>query len=122
MQRTLSERAHVMQGARARASAPCGKATHRKAKGEPLLAAPGPGLPVHAIATGAVADEFWISVRGPLKHQADALQRLEAQMKELDGVTVDLGTIALSSTKRARCSPATAGCATAVKKIAKHGP
>ncbi len=52
-------------------------------------------LEVREIETSEVDDEFWISVRGPLKHQAAALRALETAMKPLDGVTVDLGTIAL---------------------------
>lgn len=52
-------------------------------------------LEVREIETGDVDDEFWISVRGPLKHQAEALRALEAAMKPLDGITVDLGTITL---------------------------
>lgn len=44
---------------------------------------------------GPVDDEFWISIRGPLKHQADALQALQAACGELPDVTVELGTIAI---------------------------
>jgi ParB-like chromosome segregation protein Spo0J len=51
-------------------------------------------LAVHEVATGQVADEFWIAVRGPLRHQADALLALEAAMKNFDHVTVELGTVA----------------------------
>lgn len=50
-------------------------------------------IEVKEIATGPVQDEFWISIRGPLAHQAIMLQRLEAAAKGLDNVTVDLGTI-----------------------------
>jgi ParB-like chromosome segregation protein Spo0J len=50
-------------------------------------------LEVKEIATGPVDDEFWISVRGPLKDQAGALKALEQAMKPYAGVTVDLGTI-----------------------------
>ena len=32
-------------------------------------------LVVHEIATGDVRDDFWISLRGPMKMQAEALQR-----------------------------------------------
>jgi ParB/Sulfiredoxin domain len=52
-------------------------------------------LEVREIETGDVEDEFWISVRGPLKHQAEMLKRLEKAAKGLDSVTVDLGTIAV---------------------------
>lgn len=51
-----------------------------------------PALVVREVPTGPVADEFWISVRGPLAQQADALQKLEVVMKELAGVRVELGT------------------------------
>jgi hypothetical protein len=54
----------------------------------------GDSLTVHEIATTTVADEFWITVRGPLPHQADALQAMQKAMAGLDGVSVDLGTIA----------------------------
>lgn len=50
-------------------------------------------LEVRTIETGPVDDEFWISVRGPLKDQAAALKALEQAMKPFTGVTVDLGTI-----------------------------
>ena len=52
-------------------------------------------LEVKEIETGDVDDEFWISIRGNLKHQAAALRALEQAMKPFEGVTVDLGTIAL---------------------------
>jgi ParB-like chromosome segregation protein Spo0J len=51
------------------------------------------GLTVQQISTTPVADEFWISIRGPLKHQADALARMRKVLADLDGVSVDLGTI-----------------------------
>lgn len=57
-----------------------------------LFAEPAP-LEVQEIETGPVDDEFWISVRGPLKHQAQALKALELAMKPFPEVTVDLGTI-----------------------------
>jgi ParB-like chromosome segregation protein Spo0J len=50
-------------------------------------------LEVRTIETGDVEDEFWISVRGPLAQQADALKELEAVMKKFAGVSVELGTI-----------------------------
>jgi len=37
-------------------------------------------------------DVFWISIRGPLKDQARALQLLLGVMKELPEVNVALGT------------------------------
>lgn len=39
-----------------------------------------------------VLDEFWISVRGPLVHQAKALQRLQEVMSELP-LDIELGTV-----------------------------
>lgn len=52
----------------------------------------GASLPIREIATGAVNDEFWIAIRGPLAQQAEAIQRFEAAMKELPGVRVEMGT------------------------------
>jgi hypothetical protein len=57
----------------------------------------GAGNVVHEVATSEVYDEFWIAVRGPLKHQADALVALRTAMQPLDGVTVELGTINFDS-------------------------
>lgn len=59
-----------------------------------LLAEPDP-IEVKTIETGPVEDEFWISVRGPLKDQAAALKALEQAMKPFAGVAVELGTINL---------------------------
>lgn len=53
-------------------------------------------IEVKEIETSDVADEFWISVRGPLASQAAALKALEDAMRPIAGVTVDLGTINLS--------------------------
>lgn len=50
-------------------------------------------LEVKEIETGPVDDEFWISVRGPLAQQANALKALEAAMKPYAGVSVEQGTI-----------------------------
>ena len=50
---------------------------------------------VHEIETGPVRDEFWLSIRGPLAQQADALAKLQTVMKDLPGVTVELGTTVL---------------------------
>lgn len=54
-------------------------------------------LEVKEIGTDEVEDEFWISVRGPLKDQAEALKMLETVMAKFPEVTVDLGTIALGA-------------------------
>ena len=51
-------------------------------------------IPVVEVETSEVQDRFWISVRGPLAQQAEALQRLKTFMKEVPGVTVELGTVA----------------------------
>ena len=48
-------------------------------------------LEVKEIETGPVDDEFWISIRGPLVQQANALKALEAAMKPFAGVTVEHG-------------------------------
>jgi len=53
-------------------------------------------LEVREIETGPVADEFWISIRGPLQHQAHALKALQDAMKPYAGVTVEQGTIAMA--------------------------
>lgn len=43
--------------------------------------------------TDEVADVFWISVVGPLKHQAHAIDRLRSVMADLEPVTVEMGTV-----------------------------
>ncbi len=43
--------------------------------------------------TSEVHDVFWISVVGPLKNQAQALDRLRSVMADLEPVTVELGTV-----------------------------
>lgn len=50
-------------------------------------------LEVKEIETGAVQDEFWISIRGSLEQQANVLRALEAAMKPFAGVSVEQGTI-----------------------------
>jgi ParB-like chromosome segregation protein Spo0J len=52
-------------------------------------------LEVKEIETGPVDDEFWISIRGPLAQQANALKALEAAMKPFADVTVEQGTISV---------------------------
>ncbi len=64
------------------------------AEADELLADAADDIDVIEIATGEVADRFWISVRGPLKHQADVLARLQAMMADLPEVEVELGTTA----------------------------
>ena len=53
-------------------------------------------LEVREIETGPVSDEFWISIRGPLQHQAHAFRALQDAMKPYAGVTVEQGTIAMA--------------------------
>lgn len=43
--------------------------------------------------TSEVQDVFWINVVGPLKNQAQALDRLRSVMADLEPVTVELGTV-----------------------------
>lgn len=45
------------------------------------------------VETADLQDDFWITVRGPLKHQAHALQQLRKLQIELPGVVVELGTV-----------------------------
>lgn len=40
-----------------------------------------------------LTDRFWVSIRGPMKHQAKALKAMREAITGLDGVTVELGTI-----------------------------
>lgn len=46
-----------------------------------------------AVETGPVRDVFWINITGPLKHQADVLDRLRAAMGDIEPVTVEMGTV-----------------------------
>lgn len=52
---------------------------------------------VQEVPTGAVQDQFWIAVRGPLPAQAKALQRLREVMRDIEGVEVELGTVTYES-------------------------
>jgi hypothetical protein len=52
-------------------------------------------LEVREIETGPVNDEFWISIRGPLAQQANALKALVQAIKPFAGVTVEQGTISV---------------------------
>lgn len=49
---------------------------------------------IDEIEVSELDSQFWISVRGPLQQQAIALDRLKQVMEELEGVEVELGTIA----------------------------
>ena len=51
-------------------------------------------LMVEEVETGAIADRFWLVVKGPLAQQAQALDRLKEAMADLGDVTVEAGTIA----------------------------
>ena len=56
----------------------------------------GPGgkeATVTEVPTDDVGDRFWIAIRGPLKSQAVALQRLREMMRDVEGVEVELRTI-----------------------------
>ena len=55
----------------------------------------GDPLTVKTVETRDVSDRFWISIRGPLKDQAEALQQLQSVMASLSEVEVELGTIAV---------------------------
>ena len=59
------------------------------------ILAPPADLEVREIETGPVSDEFWISIRGPLQHQAHALKALQEPLKPYAGVSVEQGTIAV---------------------------
>src|SRR5262245_12721003 len=48
---------------------------------------------IEELDVSTVQDRFWISVRGPLAQQAEALQKLKTLMAEIPGVSVELGTI-----------------------------
>ena len=48
---------------------------------------------VFEVDTSFVEDRFWISIRGPLKDQADALKLLTEAMANLADVDVELGTV-----------------------------
>ncbi len=52
----------------------------------------GEDLVIHEIDTTQAKEDFWISVRGPLALQADALQRVRTLMADLPGLAVEIGT------------------------------
>jgi len=49
-------------------------------------------ISVERIETAPVEDRFWVSVRGPLKDQAQVLQKIKLLMKDYPMVEVELGT------------------------------
>jgi len=52
-----------------------------------------PTANVEELDVATVGDRFWISVRGPLASQAQALQKLRALMADIPGVNVEQGTV-----------------------------
>lgn len=57
------------------------------------LLGPASTAKVKSVQTGDVADRFWISIRGPLKQQAYALQRVRDLLAELADVEVEIGSV-----------------------------
>jgi ParB-like chromosome segregation protein Spo0J len=51
------------------------------------------GATVEAVRVGPLEDRFWIAVRGPMKDQAAALQRLTQVMADFPAIEVELGTV-----------------------------
>lgn len=56
-------------------------------------------IEVKAVDTGAVQDRFWISVRGPLASQAEALTAMREVMGKIPGIVIELGTTAVEGEK-----------------------
>jgi hypothetical protein len=57
-----------------------------------LLKTNGGKMPtVRELATSEVADRFWIAVRGPLKHQAETLQKLRDVLQAFPDLEIELG-------------------------------
>jgi hypothetical protein len=56
-----------------------------------LLKSGGKVPTIRELETGPVNDRFWIAVRGPLKAQAKALQRLRDVLAEIPDLEVELG-------------------------------
>lgn len=50
---------------------------------------------VETVNVAPLDDRFWIAVRGPLKDQAVALQRLQTVMAEFPAIEVELGTVGI---------------------------
>lgn len=59
------------------------------------LTASDPELPIREVQTGTVEDRFWISLRGPLRLQADVLGRLKEMIEERPEVSLDVGVLSL---------------------------
>ena len=52
-------------------------------------------LDIYEVSKDPVADEFWISIRGPLAEQADVLLALDKAIGKIPNVSLELGTIVL---------------------------
>ncbi len=52
-------------------------------------------MEIKEVPTGEVADTFWISIRGPLRHQAEVLLRMKEATAKLGDVRVELGSVAI---------------------------
>ena len=50
-------------------------------------------IDIISIDTDVVTDDFWITVQGPLKQQAEALSKVREVMAEIPEVTVEIGTV-----------------------------
>ena len=61
-----------------------------------ILAGAEEELELRELDVSEVADEFWVSVRGPLTDQAGALQQLKAVLAEYPNLKIELGVISLS--------------------------
>jgi len=59
------------------------------------ILAPEGSVEVEDIDVSEVKDEFWMSVRGPLPKQPDALDTLRAALEGIEGVDVQIGTTAV---------------------------
>ncbi len=53
---------------------------------------PADKVQVQEVDVSDVQDRFWMSVRGPLPRQVEALERLKTMLEELTGVEVELGS------------------------------
>lgn len=58
---------------------------------------PGEAPAIAEIHTGPVTDRFWISIRGPLEHQAAVLDVVKAAVDKIFDVELDVGAVALGN-------------------------
>jgi len=58
-----------------------------------LVVEPGAEPEIHDLELGEVSDFFWISIRGPLKGQAETLERLKKSLAGVDRVELEIGTV-----------------------------